>query len=82
MIEPSLRTLLMPPIGTPPLAESRLVTAHEAAIALPAVTVRTEEKQCAAFRDEAKALPENRFAMSAHAYLRAALDNGERFVTA
>ena len=45
VIEPSFRTLLMPAIRTAPLMESGLVAAIEAAIALSAITMRTEKER-------------------------------------
>ena len=44
MIEPSLGTLLMAAIGATPLMEAGMMTAGEAAIALSAITVGTEEE--------------------------------------
>lgn len=82
MIEPSFRALLVPSIGATPLAEPRLATAGEAAVALPAVTVRTQKEQRAAFAAKAKTLPKNCFAVSRHADSQAALDNRKRFVAA
>jgi hypothetical protein len=73
---------LVPPIGATPLAKSRLVTTVEAAVTLPAVTVRTQEEQRTAFAAKAKTLPENRFAVSRHADSQAALDSRKRFVAA
>jgi hypothetical protein len=44
VIEPPLGTLLVPAIGTPPLLDSGLLTAGQATVTLPAITVRAEEK--------------------------------------
>jgi hypothetical protein len=80
MIEPSLRTLLVPAIGAAPLMEPGLIAASEAAIALSAITARTEKKDRAAFAAQAKPLPENHLAKNRHACSQAALDNGLGFV--
>ena len=76
MIESSLRTLLVPAIGTAALTEPSLLAAGEAAIALPAITVGTQKKQRAAFYGNTKTLPQNHFAMRRHACSQAELDNG------
>jgi hypothetical protein len=80
MIQQSFRTLLMPTIGTSPLAEPGLLAAGLAAIALPAVTMRAQKEHRAAFAEQANAQPEDRLAMSRHASWQAALDNGNPFV--
>jgi hypothetical protein len=80
MIEPTFRTLLVPAISGAPLVEAGLTAAGEAAIALSAITVGTEEKDRAAFAAQAKPLPENHFAMNRHAYSQAALDMDSSFV--
>ena len=72
MIEPSLRTLLMAAIRATPLMKPCLLTAGEAAIALAAVTVGTEEEQGAALGAETKPLSQNQIARSAHVMSRAA----------
>jgi hypothetical protein len=46
----------VPAIGAPALAEPRLLTAEEAAIAVPAITGRAEKKQGAAFATHTKPL--------------------------
>ena len=53
MIESSLGALLMPTIGASPLMEPGLMAAGQAAIALPAVTVRAEKEHSAAFVTQA-----------------------------
>jgi hypothetical protein len=44
MVEPSLRTLLVPAIGTASLIEPGLLATSQAAITLPTVTMRTKKE--------------------------------------
>jgi len=81
MIPPSFRAVLVTAVGAAALIESGLITAGEAAIALPAVTARTEIEHRSAFTDQANPLPENQFAMPRHASSQAGLDNGNGFVS-
>jgi hypothetical protein len=53
VIESPFGTLLVPAIGAPPLLDSGLLTASQAAIALPAITARAEKEHCPAFIAEA-----------------------------
>jgi hypothetical protein len=80
MIEPSFGTLLVPAIGAAALTDPCLLAAGQTAIALPAITGRTEEKQRAAFAAQTKPLSQHHFARSRHGCSQAALDNSNRFV--
>jgi hypothetical protein len=80
MIEASFRAVLMAAIGGAPLAQTRLLAAWVAAIALSAVAFGTEEEQGAAFGNKAKPLSQNHFAVRRHADCVAVLDNGLGFV--
>jgi hypothetical protein len=81
MIEPPFRTLLVPPVGTPPLTLAGELAALRAAIAVSAITVRADEESRVTLLAQANSLPENCFAMNRrHASLPAGLDNGRRFV--
>ena len=82
MIKPAFRALLVPGVGLPPLLNASLLAALDAAIAMPAVAVRAEEKHHETLFAHADALSENRFVMSrCHAPSQAGLDNGSDFVT-
>jgi hypothetical protein len=72
MVEPSFRTLLVPAIGAAQLLEPGLIAASEAAVALSAITARTEKEDRAAFTAKAKPLPENYLAKNRHARSQAA----------
>ena len=76
MIEASFQTPLVPAIGTAPLPQPGLIAAGQAAIALPAITVGTEEENGAASTAQANPLPQNHFARRRHACSQAGLDNG------
>lgn len=76
MIEASFRALLMAAIGRAPLAQTRLLPAWGAAIALSAIAFGTEKEQGTAFGDKAKPLSQNHFAVRRHADRVAVLDNG------
>jgi hypothetical protein len=80
MIEASFRALLMAAIGGAPLAQTCLLPAWVAAIALSSVAFGAEEEQGAAFRSEAKPLSQNHFVVRRHAECEAVLDNGPGFV--
>jgi hypothetical protein len=56
MIELSLETLLMTPVGEAPLLSISLLAAQRAAVALSPVAVTTDPKQPAASMPSAKAL--------------------------
>jgi hypothetical protein len=57
MIEPSFGTLLIATIGRAMLTEPGLPAAGQTAIALPAVTVRAQEKHRPTLAGMTKALP-------------------------
>jgi hypothetical protein len=80
MIEPAFGAVVVPTVGTAVLTVLGLIAAGEAAIALSAVTVRTEIEHRTTFTAQANPLPENQFAMSCHASSQAGLDNGNGFV--
>ena len=80
MIEPSFGTLLVPAIGAAPLTAAGLLAAVEAAVALSAITVGTNEEYGVARAAQANPLPENHFAMHRHACSQAGLDKGDGFV--
>jgi hypothetical protein len=63
MIELSLRALLVPFIGLPPLLVPGLIAAFGAAIAVTAITVRADEKYCVALATATNPMKENRFAV-------------------
>lgn len=81
VIEPAFRTLLVPPVGGPPLPPPGSFPAGGAAIAVSAVAMRADEEQRPAFAAEANPLTENRFAVSRHDCAQAALDSGDGFVS-
>ena len=81
MIKPAFPALLMPPVGTPPLFEPGLPAAFGAAIAMPAITVRTDEEDRVALPARTNPLKKNRFAVNRrHASSQAGLDNDGYFV--
>ena len=80
MVQSPFRTPLVSAVGDAPLTQSCLVAASQAAVALSAVTVRTEKERRKTVPELANPLPENRFPMRRHASPQAALDNGSRFV--
>ena len=80
MIESAFQTPLMAAVGASVLAKSRLAPAGEAAIALSAITVRTEKERCAAIAGQANPQPQNHFARNRHASPQAGLDNDDGFV--
>jgi len=81
MIEASFRALLVPPVGATPLTPACQFAALGAAITMPAITVRADEKSCVALLAQADSLPQNCFVMSPrHASSQAGLDNGGPFV--
>jgi hypothetical protein len=80
MIESAFQTPLMAAVGASVLAKSRLAPACQAAIALSAITVRTEKERCAAIADQANPQPQNHFARNRHASPQAGLDNDDGFV--
>lgn len=78
MVQTSFRTPLVAAVGRAPLPEPGFRAASMAAIALPAITVRTNPEHRVATTAAANPLPENYFAMSRHPCARAGLDNGNR----
>lgn len=80
MIEPTFRALLVPAIGAASLAQSGLIPAGRTAIALPAVTARTQKKDRATFAAQANAEPQRQLAMTRHACSQATLDTNGCFV--
>jgi hypothetical protein len=67
MIQSSFRAALMTAIGRAALSLSRRCAANRTAIALPAVTVRTNEEQHGAGAAQTEPRPQNRLAMYSHA---------------
>ena len=81
MIELAFGALLVPLVGLPPLSSAGLIAACDAAIAVPAIAVRAEEKHGVAVVAETNSMKENRVVMNRrHAWLQARLDNGTRIV--
>ena len=80
MIEPAFQTLLVAAVGASALTKPRLAPACQAAIALSAITMRTEKECRAAIASQANPKPQNHFASNRHASPQAALDNDDGFV--
>ena len=80
MIEPAFQTLLVPAVGPSALTKARLAPAFQAAIALSAITLRTEKEGCPAIAGQANPKPQNHFARNRHASPQAGLDNDDGFV--
>ena len=80
MIEPAFQTPLVAAVGTTVLSQPRLTPACQTAIALSAITVRTEKECGAAPAGQANPKPQNHFAMNRHASPQAELDNHDGFV--
>jgi hypothetical protein len=80
MIEPAFQTQLVAAVGASALSQPRLAPTCQAAIALSAITVRTEKKRCAAVAGQANPKPQNHFAMNRHASPQAELDNHDGLV--
>jgi hypothetical protein len=78
MVQSSFRAPLVAAVGAASLPEPGFRAASGAAIALPAITVRTNPEHRMAATAAANPLPENYFAMSRHPCARAGLDNGNR----
>jgi hypothetical protein len=78
MVQPSFPAILVAAVGAAPLLEPGCGPASGAAIALSAVTVRTDPEHRLASAAAANPLPENDFAMKCHARPQAGLDNGNR----
>ena len=71
VIEPAFHALLVQGVGPTPLSGAVLFAAWDAAIAMAAVAVRTDEKHRATLFAHANSLPENRFAVNRHAFSQA-----------
>jgi len=71
VIEPAFHALLVQGVGPTPLSGAVLFAAWDAAIAMAAVAVRTDEKHRATLFANANSLPENRFAVNRHAFSQA-----------
>ena len=67
MIQSSFRARLVSAVGCPALPPPRRCVASHTAIALPAVTVRTNEEQHVAGAAQTKPHPQNRLTMNSHA---------------
>jgi hypothetical protein len=79
MIELPFPTLLVPLVCPLPLLPAGLLAASDAAVAVPAITVRADVEH--RLTPQAKSLPKNRFAMNRrHAPWQAGLDNSSSFV--
>jgi hypothetical protein len=76
MIEPAFRTALVPAVGGTALLAPCLRAARRAAIALPAIAVRTNPEHRLASLAATNPLPENHFAMNRHPPTQADFDNG------
>jgi hypothetical protein len=63
MIEPAFGTPLVPVVGISALLASGFQTASRGAIALAAITMRTDPEHCLASLAAANSLPENYFSM-------------------
>ena len=67
VVQSSLRALLVPAVGDAALLKPSPIAAGNAAVALPAVAMRTQKKGREAALKQANPVPENRFPMSRHA---------------
>ena len=76
MIEPALRTLLVPAVRRAVLPEPGFGATSRAAVALPAVAVRTDPEHRLASLAATNPRPENHFAMKRHRCAPAGFDNG------
>jgi hypothetical protein len=64
MIEPSFGTPLVASVGRSPLLAAGMFAALGTAVAVSAITVRTDEENRLAALAKAKPLPQNRFAVN------------------
>jgi hypothetical protein len=80
MIQSSFRAALMTAIGRAALPPPRCGATSRTAIALSAVTVRTNEEQPVAGAAQTEPGPQNRLAMYRHATRRGGFDNGYPFM--
>jgi len=76
MIEPGLRTLLVPPVGRTVLPPPGFSAASRTAIALSAIAVRANPEQRLASLAATNPLPQNDFSMNRHPPMQADFDNG------
>jgi len=76
MIEPALRTLLVPAVRRAVLPEPGFGATSRAAVALPAVAVRTDPEHRLASLAATNPRPENHFSMNRHRCAPAGFDNG------
>jgi hypothetical protein len=76
MIQPPLRTLLVPAVGGTALQTACFRSASEAAIALPPIAVRTNPEHRLASLAATDPPPENHFSMSRHPPAEAGFDKG------
>jgi hypothetical protein len=67
MVESSFEALLVPPVGATSLVEPGVPLTRETAIALAAITVRTNEEGAAAFAVPAYPRSQDYFARRRHA---------------
>jgi len=80
VIEPPFRALLVATVGTAPLPAPGGGAAGGAAVAVPAIAMRADEKHRPAVAARTNPLPQNRFAVRRHVLPPAALDNSNSFV--
>ena len=80
MIEPAFQTLLVAAVGASALTNPRLAPACQTAIALSAITARTEKEGCTAIAGQANPKSQNLFATTRHASPQAGLDKDDGFV--
>jgi hypothetical protein len=76
MIEPALRTPLVPAVGSTTLPAPGFRAASRAAISLPPIAVRTNPEHRLASLAATNPLPENHFSMNRHPPTQADFDNG------
>lgn len=76
MIEPALGALLVTAVGLAVLPAARLAAAIQAAIAMSAITARTDKEQRVTFAPETNPRTENHFASNGHASSLRGFDNG------
>jgi hypothetical protein len=76
VIEAAFGTPLVTTVGIPTLPASGFQAASRAAVALAAITMRTDKKRRLASLATANSLPENYFSMRLHPPTQADFDNG------
>ena len=77
MVQSAFQAPLVAAVGGSSLPEPGFRAASEAAVALPAITVRANPEHRVATTAAANPLPENYFATRRHPCARAGLDNGD-----